>query len=471
MGSEAHGTFHDSASGTTFETKLGPGGVWQTLQRPGESQRVQLRYIIGSGAHAYGFLAQIGDHLFQSPISFYTKRHTWGMAPGYQGTAHPDFSRPVTMECLNCHADRPRPVPNTLNAYRDPPVASEGISCDRCHGDVSRHLKNPVPGSIINPAKLPIAARDSVCEQCHLAGEVRVPNPGRKISDFHPGEPLEDIYSIYVVRGPPEATVKVISQSEELAMSMCARKSGGRLWCGTCHNPHRMPAHPVEYFRKRCLSCHAATLDAAHAARQNCIGCHMPRRPASNGTHTAFTDHRILRQPNVTSNASAPETLIAWRQPPPAFRKRNLALALVWNGLDKSNSKQVIRGFRMLTAMESSISNDAPALTTLGTVLLKAEEPAAAQSRFARALQLRPSYAPYEVNLAAALAENGHRGDAVQHLERAVQLDPLLQRAVVLLSHLYKLENEPGKAEAVVARYRAAMGITVRANERNPERQ
>lgn len=461
------GGFRDAFSGTSFDTRVLSSGVWQILQRPGESETVRLQYVIGSGAHAFGYLARIGNELFQSPIAYYTGRRAWGMAPGYQGAKRPNFSRPATLTCLLCHADRPRAITNTLNSYLYPafaqPLGHLGIQCDRCHGDVSQHLKNPVPGSIINPARLPPAARDSVCEQCHLAGEVRVPNPGREISDFYPGEPLENVYSVYVVRGPPQASIKVISQSEELAMSMCARKSGSRLWCGTCHNPHETSADPAAYFRMRCLSCHAATLAPAHASRKNCIGCHMPTRPASNGTHTAFTDHRILARPEVASNsASAPAKLVAWRPAPAAFRDRNFAIALVTAGLENSAPQEAIRGYRMLNAMQDKIANDAPALTALGTVLLKAKQPEAAQVHFARALALRPGYAPYEVNLAAALAESGHADEAIQQLEKAVQIDPLLQRAVELLSGLYAQQGESEKAAAVVSRYRAAMGMTAK---------
>lgn len=38
------------------------------------------------------------------------------------------------------------------------------ISCARCHGHPKRHLLKPVPGSIGNPAKPPVAARGRVCE-------------------------------------------------------------------------------------------------------------------------------------------------------------------------------------------------------------------------------------------------------------------------------------------------------------------
>jgi len=457
-------TFEHRASGTRFSIQTAAGETFQTLERQGETQRVRVSYVVGSGNHAFGMLAQVGDHLFQSPLSYYTSRRAWDMAPGYEDSATPDFSRPVTLECLVCHSDKPLPVPDTLNAYRNPPFAQTAIQCDRCHGNPERHLQNPVPGTIVNPAKLSPAARDSVCEQCHLSGEVRIPNPGRSIADFRPGERVEDVYTVYVTRHSPDQKIKVISHAEQLALSACARKSGGRLWCGTCHNPHDKPERPAEYFRKRCLTCHGATLAKSHAAPgQDCIGCHMPRRPAKDGGHTAFTDHRIARRPEVESGQDTGE-LVAWREPDPAVRERNLALALVTAGQENGRSDQVIQGFRTLYRMEGNLSGDATALTSLGTVMLKGKQPAEAARRFARALELRPNYAPYEVNLAVALMAIGNTAEATRHLEHAVQLDPLLEQAVELLSRAYRAAGQNSKAEELLARYRTTMGITLRGN-------
>lgn len=467
VGELPDGAFQHAFSGTRFASETINGSVWQTLNRPNESEKVLANYVVGSGSHAFGLLVRIGDHLFQSPIAYYTNRRAWDMAPGYEQNTKPDFSRPVTLECLTCHSDKPLAVPGTLNSYRDPAFARTGVQCDRCHGDPAQHLRNAVPGSIVNPAKLSNAARDSICEQCHLAGETRVPNAGMNIADFHPGQTLEDVYTVYVVEQPPEKTVKVISQSEQLALSMCARKSGGRLWCGTCHNPHETPARPVEYFRERCLSCHGATLAKSHAAPdQNCIGCHMPQRPAKDGGHTAFTDHRISRRPEPELSISLAGDLRAWRDPSPSARDRNFALALVTVGLENHNPPQVIRGYRMLNRMQPSLSNDAAALTTLGTVLLKGKQPAEAERCFARALELQPNYAPYEVNVAVALLATGNTmettREATRHLEHVLQLDPLLQQGVELLDHTYRIQNENSKADALMSTYRAAMGITIK---------
>jgi hypothetical protein len=76
-----------------------------------------------------------------------------------------------------------------------PAFAAEAITCERCHGSAEKHLSDPRAGTIINPAKLEPAARDSICEQCHLLGVGRVLNPGRKFGDFLPGQSLEDVFT------------------------------------------------------------------------------------------------------------------------------------------------------------------------------------------------------------------------------------------------------------------------------------
>ena len=461
-GPQREAVFESASSGTKFTIQSSASGIWQTAESKSEVQKLRVDYVVGSGSHAFGYLAQVGNHLLQSPLSFYSIRNSWDLAPGYEDSSKPDFSRPVTPECLSCHAGKARPIADTLNSYRSPPFEQTEIGCDRCHGPADAHLRNPAPGSIINPSKLQPAARDSICEQCHLAGEVRIPNPGKTLVDFQPGKKLEDAYTVYVAGHDPEKTVKVISQSEQLALSRCARSSAGRLWCGTCHNPHETPVRPAEYFRERCLSCHAKTLPAEHAARTNdCISCHMPRRPAKDGGHTAFTDHRISRHPEAGEMAVATSELVAWREPDPSLRQRNLGMALVTLGIQNGSSDQVVRGYKVLNRSEKEFPNDPATLTALGSILLTAKEPAEAQKRFEHALQERPDYAPYEVNLAASMMALGNIAGATLHLQRALDLDPLLIQGVQLLDQLYRQGGQADKSEKLLSDYRHAMGITL----------
>ncbi|MFZ0594610.1 MAG: tetratricopeptide repeat protein [Bryobacteraceae bacterium] len=456
------GAFEHRFSGTKFTINSVAGEVRQTVERPGLTESLTVQYAIGSGNHAVGYLARVGDHLFQSPVAYYTNRGLWDVAPGYEDTPDPDFSRPVTVECLDCHSGKPLEKPDTLNSYEAPFFAPAAIGCERCHGDPAAHLRSPLPGTIVNPARLSPSTRDSVCEQCHLAGEVRIPNPGKSVADFRPGHPLEDTFTVYVAERRGERTIKVISHSEQLAQSACARMSGGRLWCGTCHNPHETPVQKAAYYRERCLSCHAATLEPSHAARgRDCVACHMPRRNAKDGGHTAFTDHRITRRPEPEGEVALANDLAAWREPESKLRERNLALALVTVGMGTNNRDEIIRGYRMLNKVVKQFPNDAPVLTALGTIVLTAKETAAAGQYFERALELRPNYAPYRVNLATALLAEGNTAEAARQLEQAVELDPLLEQAVQLLSRVYKMQGQSIKAEELTAKYRAAMGITI----------
>lgn len=464
-GTQPAAVFEHSFSQTLFSIRNGVGGLVQARERDGESQSMTFQYVVGSGAHAFGYLAQVGDHLFQSPLSYYSRRRQWDMAPGYEQDPAPDFMRPVTAGCLACHSGGTRAVAQTLNTYLNPPFEAMNISCERCHGSTEAHLANPVRGTVINPARLPEAERDSICEQCHLAGEVRIPNPGKAITDFRPGETLEQTYTVYVEAHGPEDTVKVISQAEQLALSVCKRRSGARLWCGTCHDPHEQPIQPAAYFRERCLGCHLGTLPRTHSDLTDCIGCHMPQRPAKDGGHTAFTDHRISRHPEQTQAESAPGQLTAWREPSAQLRDRNLALALVTEGMQNHEPAQVIRGYRMLNRLPHR-DDDPEVSAAIGSILLTAKEPAEATKSFARAVSGRPSYAPYEVNLATSLVEDNRREEAAQHLERALDLDPLLEKAIWELAGIYRSEGQETKAAALVARYRAAMGIT--AAQRKP---
>lgn len=154
---------------------------------------------------------------------------------------------------------------------------------------------------------------------------------GEKVSDFIPGQSLENTFTIFhdVAENGAGGDFKVISHAEQLARSACARNSGGKMWCGTRHDPHDKPAEPVAYFRERCLTCHAQNfpVQVQHPEKDSdCLACHMPKRDAKDGGHSAFTDHRIQRRPeDATNSAATSATDIApWREGPAEFQKRNL---------------------------------------------------------------------------------------------------------------------------------------------------
>ena len=391
-----------------------PTGSWQRLETAGDVSNYHIDYVIGSGNHASGYLVDIAGHLFQSPVAFYKSRNSYDLAPGYEKNKDPDFTRPIAEGCVFCHSGSSLHVSGTDNQYRSPAFPEEGITCERCHGPTGKHLADPKPGTIVNPAKLENAARDSICEQCHLMGVARVLNPGREFRDFQPGQRLENTFTTYhdvLPPNTPPSTFKVISHVEQLALSACSRNSLGRLWCGTCHDPSQQAGSARGVLPVAMSQLPHSQIPSDHpGADSNCIGCHMPRRDAQDGGHTAFTDHRIQRRPVVQIDT------------PPRGRNCCMARALArsaqaksWHCLCQRRFSTSIHrfsgsGIRLLTQVQQQFSSDPEIFTSMGTALLIGKQPLEAELAFERALELRPNSAVAETNVSAAHQQAGDRG-------------------------------------------------------------
>lgn len=456
--------------GTTIRMYSDRQGSWQTLESHGSTNTYHVDYVIGSGTHASGYIVKLANHLFQSPVAYYRSREAYDLAPGYAGKPDPDFTRPIAEGCIFCHAGSFDAVAGTVNEYGKTPFTHLAIGCDRCHGNTAAHLANPSDTNIVNPTHLDPAARDSVCEQCHLIGAARVLNPGKRFTDFEAGRPLEETFTIYRNVPPPGATAgfRVISHSEQLALSKCARSSGGRLWCGTCHDPHQEPAKPIAYYRQKCLECHAKTSFAAdHPSRSSdCIACHMPKRAPNDGGHTAFTDHRIERYPQSADQSNAanppPASLAPWRQPPSELATRNLGIASVDVGLEKRSPKLIVDGYRMLTAVQQQFPQDSEMFNTMGIALFAAKQFDEAAQAFELAVHFDSQSSPKEASLGQAYLALGDHGLAEQHLERAMMLDPLNLSAAGVLINAYNQNGEGEKADQLSSKIAALVESDLR---------
>jgi predicted CXXCH cytochrome family protein len=440
-------------SGSTITIRPRGPVLEHRLERRGVIAEYPVAYSVGVGIVGYSYMVRLGRYLFESPASYYTQTKSWDLTPGYETEPNLDFTHQISSRCLFCHTGSVNFIPGTANQFRDPPFTA--ISCERCHGSPVAHLKNPVPGSIVNPARLAPNRRDSVCEQCHLEGEVTILNPGRDWWDFQAGQTTESVFVTYLRTAAP-GMLWADSHSELLAQSRCARQSGGRLWCGTCHNPHASQQNRAQAVRQVCLSCHGDLFAVGrHRAAAECISCHMPRLLPTGVAHSAITDHSIPRIPRAQqpeADAADPEPK-AWREPDQALVLRDLGLAYFDLAANKHAAPDLQQAYRILSQLPPQERQDPVVEADLGSVLLAQGDTDFAIRMFTRASAQQPSNARYIYCLGAALERAGKMEEAVKELKRSIELDPSQPDAYLELAQLYRKAGHEAESHNALREY------------------
>ncbi|MCO8124215.1 hypothetical protein NHH03_20905 [Stieleria sp. TO1_6] len=276
-----------------------------------------VEYVMGSGAFAKAYLVRDGDYLLQSPVTWYTAKDGYAIAPGYDNPRQRGFNRVIDDRCLYCHAG----ILSLENENPNTPTIHElAIGCERCHGQGAEHTAIYRQASqqgadaevgdskIVNPSKLDRRRSESICAQCHLDSDVVVQAEGQTVWDFHPGEELVHNSLAYKAIGTGQPQKTFSNHFDQMWQSECYLQSE-TLSCVSCHDPHasQPPADQLTAFRKVCLDCHAdqGCSQPIHQRQQTngdaCTACHMPRSP-SEVPHASVTNHRIaiyLDDPSV----------------------------------------------------------------------------------------------------------------------------------------------------------------------------
>ena len=282
-------------------------------------QRTQIvNYIIGSGQHTNSHLFLVNNYLFQAPITFYTQKRKWDLAPGFEKGASSRFSRIIETECVTCHDGFPVFEDGSLNKYQ---TIQTGIDCERCHGPGSLHVAAIQTGkitdtsktpdyTIVNPRRLSTELQNNICQRCHLQG-IAVLNDGKTFFDFRPGMKLSDVVNVFMpVYEGGEDKMIMASHVERMKKSRCYNESG-KMSCITCHNPHISVKFTARsQYLNACNSCHGengkncSEQEALRKAQNNdCITCHMPHNGSIDIPHVAVTDHFIRKR--ILSNKDA----------------------------------------------------------------------------------------------------------------------------------------------------------------------
>jgi hypothetical protein len=452
------GEFDDSVSNVRYRIFERDGRAWMSYERAPElSGTREFLYFIGSGKKGRTYLFSDDHYLFEAPINWYSQEKRWNMTPAYTAREIP-MNLPASTSCLNCHTSGMQThISGTANRYSDEPFLHDGITCERCHGSGESHRDSE--GAIVNPAKLPPELRDGICMECHIEGAVAVDQRGKHLYEFRPGELLSDYVHYFVLKDNQPPRVEALSQFEALSLSVCMRKSGERMWCGTCHDPHSEPA-PAEktaYYRGKCLQCHTALFAAKHHSdKPDCIGCHMPVLPSKDVAHTQTTDHRILRNP-VTLPLQDEPTLRETRLevfPSKATRlvtSRDLAMAwvtLAQRGVSGAEPKAE----EFLRKALKDTPNDPQLLSSYAFLEQKHGKDKDARDLYQRVVQLRPRANTAATNLGILEARSGDLQDAVRLWQQAFDRVPYRSAIGMDLAIAFCAANQKDEARHYVER-------------------
>jgi predicted CXXCH cytochrome family protein len=448
----------------------------------------EVPFVIGSGARGYTYLVADGDGLFESPVSWYGQQKRWDLSPDYH-RANQHFDRPVTVECLFCHTDHIDAVPDTTNRYDLAAFRPAAVGCERCHGPGELHVRRfaggedlPAAGrpddTIVNPARLPPALREGVCQQCHLQGQFRVVHRGRGAFDYRPGLPLQLFWSAFEWRPGLGPDNKAVGQVEQMYQSRCFRASGGRLGCTSCHDPHARPepSATAAFYRGRCLKCHEQKpcgLPEAERRRQHaddsCVACHMPR-VGTDVAHTAATDHRVPRRPAPAREQSPPRLgpgeapFVHFHADLPgpgrAEVERDLwvgAMAVAGVGPAAARPPLAASALPVLRRATEQAPDDVAAWEALGLALRYLDRHAAALEAFEAALARAPGREVSLAEAALAAARSNRAEAAVRYWRRAIAVNP---RRAHFHRHLAEALADRGDHEGALAECRRSLELS-----------
>ena len=286
----------------------------------------KISYIIGSGQHTNSHIIDINGYIFQAPITYYTQKGRWDMAPGFD-QQNLRFTRTLNEECITCHNHLPGFTEGSLNRFTSMP---SGIECERCHGPGELHVKEMLKGNhidtsqqtdytIVNPGNLNRNLQMDICQRCHLQG-IAVLEDEQSFFDFKPGMHLSDVMNVFLPRySNTHEKFIMASQADRFRMSPCFLNSE-TFSCISCHHPHvSVKETGKQKYNNTCVGCHqtktqkqcSAPADFRKQNQDDCVKCHMPPSGSIDIPHVRITDHFISKitavkqQPKDTVNREA----------------------------------------------------------------------------------------------------------------------------------------------------------------------
>ncbi len=462
--------YWDGDSLTIMEYRLsGKDTVHKRLEK--------VSYIVGSGQHTNSHIININGYLHQAPITFYTQKGKWDLAPGFEKGMSSRFDRKIELECISCHNGYPELADGSLNKYNQ---VSLGIDCERCHGPGGLHVAEKQKGNIVdtsltpdytivNPRRLNTEEQNNLCQRCHLQG-ISVLNDGKSFFDFKPSEKLSNTMNTFMPNySGSENHMIMASHVERMKMSNCYVNSG-KMSCITCHNPHVSVKYtPQQQYINACNSCHGEKnnctekLEIRNTKQNNCITCHMPKNGSIDIPHVAVTDHFIRRKPILENKNEVVKFIgmICYNNDKPDARTRARAFLEFYERYEPS---QLFVDSARMYLQKSGVDLEKDADNDLIRIYFL-------EKKYASIISLVKNKKPGDFNEAWTLYRIG---ESYLNLKNNALSIAFLQQAVSLKKYALDFQNKLGKAyllEKNMQEAKKVFSFIVSENPRNAEAQ
>lgn len=445
-----------------FEMTQTSQGFYETaIQSTSEGMRKissKIDLLYGSSPNDEVFFTWKGDQLFELPVAWLHPQQEWG-ASTFNPDSAGDFSRPMSVRCLECHTTWFEHIPGTVNRFkRDHFIL--GVTCERCHGPAKPHVEfhrahpeQRKANSILHPGRLSRELLIDVCTQCHSNA---IKHRGPAFS-YRPGQPLDRSYRTVESRYPEDD--HVANQITYLRQSRCFQVSDS-MTCITCHNPHQ-PSHSTPGDESRamqsCLGCHS--VNDCHerpqlptGVKDKCISCHMPAHDKIQVYFDTATDayvspvkafqHRIGVDPIATKTV-----LREWHQQQTGDDHRQTAKRLtndlVQYWLEEAVHRRqefrhlaAIDAYRQALRLEANSEVEQKLKTTLAEMMgidkglmvaarqIRLQQYSEAAVTLEDVLRQKPNLAQAHGKLGSVYATLGDRDRAMTHLQSVREHDP-----------------------------------------------
>ena len=324
--SQGKGTYQVPEHSLHFEMTESPHGFLATaIQQTAKGNQAtssKIAFCYGSaGGNDEIYFAWREDRLYELPVAWLDPNKEWGSSL-FDRHGSGDFSREMTIRCVECHNTWFEHFAGTRNRYGHDNFIL-GVTCEVCHGPgqdhVTFHRNNREireAYAVARPTRMTREQRMDLCAQCHSNA---LKHRGPAFS-YRPGQPLDESYVTLKPKHPEED--HVANQTTYLRQSRCFQQSDS-LTCVTCHNPHQ-PRSATNAGSASCKKCHADKdctdrNQIPTEVQHNCVGCHMPEGRKIQVFFRTETDnyvapvkrfeHRIAVYPAAKS-----EVLLEWHR-------------------------------------------------------------------------------------------------------------------------------------------------------------